>query len=310
MGIGHGIAFRPQSTQPLSDTGVDTDEELDNSETAITMDADASSAIVAGNVIRIEDEDMLVTSVVTVTVNVERGYANSKAISHPTNQDVFVFGRTDTVLWLPGQDDPQSAVIRDRSGFGNDGAITGALWARTDKRLRVLDFDGDDDRVTVTADTSLDTSSVTFMGWMKATATDDARGWTSRFAIPAARFGHICDFATNQLRMRLFNGIDANSNTLSTIGATFIVWTHIAFTFLAATKAMEWVVNGVSSNTGVGAQVYDASQGGNLIYGRQTAGGATPTFMGQLALFSVHGVALTVSQIAGRYQQERRLFGV
>jgi len=34
------------------------------------------------------------------------------------------------VLWLPGQDDAPSTTIRDRSGFGNHGTITGATWER------------------------------------------------------------------------------------------------------------------------------------------------------------------------------------
>ena len=54
--------------------------------------------------------------------------------------------RTDanTVLWLPGQDDPQSSTIRDRSGNGHDGTITTALWTRNSKGLWGLAFDGDD----------------------------------------------------------------------------------------------------------------------------------------------------------------------
>ncbi len=54
----------------------------------------------------------------------------------------------NTKLWLPGQDDAQSAVIRDRSGNGNDCSITGAVWKRNDKGLRYLDFDGLDDLIT------------------------------------------------------------------------------------------------------------------------------------------------------------------
>ena len=34
----------------------------------------------------------------------------------------------NTVLWFPGQDDAYSSTIRDRSGQGNNGTITGATW--------------------------------------------------------------------------------------------------------------------------------------------------------------------------------------
>lgn len=48
------------------------------------------------------------------------------------------------VLWLPGQDDAFSSTIRDRSGFGNNGAITGAEWDRIGTGLWTLKGDGDD----------------------------------------------------------------------------------------------------------------------------------------------------------------------
>ncbi len=31
-----------------------------------------------------------------------------------------------TIVWLPGQDDAYSSTIRDRSGKGNNGTISGA----------------------------------------------------------------------------------------------------------------------------------------------------------------------------------------
>ena len=46
----------------------------------------------------------------------------------------------NTVLWLPGQDDAYSSTIRDRSGQGNNGTITGATWAQTGQGLWYLSF--------------------------------------------------------------------------------------------------------------------------------------------------------------------------
>jgi len=60
-----------------------------------------------------------------------------------------------TVLWFPGQDDPQSATIRDRSGSGNNGTITGATWTRNGNGIWYLDFDGADDIVNIPDATSI-----------------------------------------------------------------------------------------------------------------------------------------------------------
>jgi len=58
------------------------------------------------------------------------------------------------VLWFPGQDDEQSATIRDRSGQGNNGTIVGATWVRLPSGLWCLSFDGADDYVTIALDSS------------------------------------------------------------------------------------------------------------------------------------------------------------
>jgi hypothetical protein len=71
------------------DTGIDTDEALDTTETDITMDADASSAMPVGSIIEIESEKCEVTATGT-TVTVIRGVHGSTAANHGTNKDVFI----------------------------------------------------------------------------------------------------------------------------------------------------------------------------------------------------------------------------
>ncbi len=81
------------------DTGINTDEALDAvdsnhiHEIAITMDADPSSAIVAGDNIIIESEVMhvLSSSATGNLVTVDRGAFGSTVVSHTTNADVYIY---------------------------------------------------------------------------------------------------------------------------------------------------------------------------------------------------------------------------
>ena len=82
----------------------------------------------------------------------------------------------NTVLWLPGQDDAYSGTIRDRSGFSNNGTITGAVWIRLPSGLWYLSFDGTDDKVTIVASASLllGSGDFTLEFWVYKTALTDA----------------------------------------------------------------------------------------------------------------------------------------
>ena len=76
------------------------------------------------------------------------------------------------VLWLPGQDDPQSSTIRDRSGNGNNGTFgAGAAaptWKRLPSGLWVLDFDGLNDHTLISYHASLNPKLITIEIWFKA----------------------------------------------------------------------------------------------------------------------------------------------
>lgn len=76
-----------------SDTGIDTNETLTTTDTGITMDADPSSAIVAGGYIIIDSEVMYVysSSASGNLVTVKRGARGSNAATHATNTDVYLY---------------------------------------------------------------------------------------------------------------------------------------------------------------------------------------------------------------------------
>jgi len=75
------------------DSGLDTAEALDATETDITMDADPSSAIVAGDYIIIGSEVMYInaSSATGNLLTVTRGVLGSTAATHSTNADTYIY---------------------------------------------------------------------------------------------------------------------------------------------------------------------------------------------------------------------------
>ena len=79
----NGVLWEPLG-KTLIDTGIDTDEEAASGETAIDVDADASSAIPVGTIIMIGGEPMSVTATGT-TLTVVR----TQAVVHATGSDIY-----------------------------------------------------------------------------------------------------------------------------------------------------------------------------------------------------------------------------
>ena len=72
------------------DTGIDTDEALTTSDTGLTCDADASTAIPAGSVICVESEQMYVSATGTA-LTIVRGYNGTTPATHVTNTNIYIY---------------------------------------------------------------------------------------------------------------------------------------------------------------------------------------------------------------------------
>ncbi len=72
------------------DTGIDTNEALDATETGVDCDADASTPIPVGSVIYVESEQMYVSATGT-TLTVIRGFNGTTAATHVTNTDIYIY---------------------------------------------------------------------------------------------------------------------------------------------------------------------------------------------------------------------------
>mgnify|MGYP001571485890 CR=1 FL=1 len=213
---------------------------------------------------------------------------------------------SDCKLWLPGQDDPQSATLRDRSGQGNHGTITGAVWTRLSSGLWVLDFDGTDDRVTLSA-LNLSATDFTLLLWMKPTAAAIAaeKAVISMFS---ATTGWWWRFWAGNSGL-LFTSYDAGGNfTSSTAGAIpAATWSHVAFVRVGALGTS--YLNGADVTSGNTVKNPMAYSGTDPFY---IGCDYTPaSFYGGLqALVQIVSSAFSATQVNSRYQQERHLFGV
>jgi len=216
------------------------------------------------------------------------------------------------VLWLPGQDDPQSATIRDRSGKLNNGTIAGATWVRNSKGLQYLSFDGDD---YVNCGTS---STIDF-------------GWTTPFSIG-------CWINTSQASGS-YRSLIGRASTSA--GLLFSIWGTKADIFLCKTYTADSirVYSSNAVNDGVWRLVFvtydgSATAAGTKVYvdgvDKSTIGidaltgefkqtdksfsmaviSGWNSYTGLIALPRAFNVARTAAQIASIYRQERSLFGV
>ncbi len=79
------INFKPAD----ADSGIDTNEAVDASETGIDVDPTAATAIPVGTIIRIDNELMYV-SVTGTTLTVVRGYLQTTATTHDTATSIFI----------------------------------------------------------------------------------------------------------------------------------------------------------------------------------------------------------------------------
>ena len=214
----------------------------------------------------------------------------------------------NTQLWLPGQDDAYSATIRDRSGEGNDGTITGATWTRLDSGLWYQSFDGDDyvdcgnNSVLnfTTGDFSLegwivlDTANYTSENLIIGRGSINSDGW------------ELSDGGNGRLQLYTHNaGANQESHgAINSIAAD--TWSHFAATRTGAVCKV--FANGVDVTSVSGTHIDPVTNSRTLWIGRSH--NIDRYLQGDLTLLRIYNRVLTDAEIAGHYNQERHLFGV
>ena len=92
-----------QKTENYVDSTTNTDEAIDIIETQI--DVVDGSVFAYGDIIKIDDEKMLITNIASNTITVERGFLGTTTATHTTNTDVYIgVTWTEENQWLYGSD--------------------------------------------------------------------------------------------------------------------------------------------------------------------------------------------------------------
>ncbi len=202
----------------------------------------------------------------------------------------------NTVLWLPGQDDPQSAVIRDRSGQGNNGTILGPTWVKDGKGLWYLLFDATDDTVTIPL---AQTQLYTFQAWIKPNLTSGN--------------DYIYTTASSWTQLWLASNGVVTGNTFDTAN------NHYATISLVVTAGKWALVTNTVDTAGDRRQIYvndaikkDDTTDIEAIGGLENwqLGRTTDSADSCIALVRIYSKILTATEIAGTFNLERHLFGV
>ena len=226
------------------------------------------------------------------------------------------------VLYLEGQEDAHSATIRDLSGSGNNGTITGALYKRNSKGLWTLDFDGADDKIVVTDAASIqnifDGSGGTAQAWVNPDSDGGSDSGMIFVKTGEGAFGYNLstrDEAGGYVALYFtyyFTGVGQWKTTVSLPINTYSLAT-VTYDADATTNNPTIYINNTAytigdglteSITPTGTRISDATK--DLVIGFSAAKG----FDGEIILPRMFTTILTTTQIAGFYQQERHLFGV
>ncbi len=271
----------------FSDSGIDTDEALDASETGIDCDADASSACPVGSIINVEGELMKVTGT-GVTLTVIRGYHGSTPATHDTNKDIFV--------WVP-----------------NNGTIIGATWKRLSSGIYYLDFDGIDDQVDCGTDSSLDFVATDFS--LELCVKETARSVSFVAPLMSNLVGNTGIelsiqgdlWVTPGALVVVLNGDGGTYEGLTTTVLTLGAWYYIAITYAWATKALETYINGLPVASLTSDRDVD-STAANFNFGIRPSVNVYD-YNGGIALPLAIPQLRTPQQVQNRYNQIRHLIG-
>ncbi len=213
------------------------------------------------------------------------------------------------VLYLPGLDygNWHTGTIKDYSGQGNHGTITGATPTRLSSGLWVLSFDGTNDLVNCGSDSSLDfTTNLTAIAWVKPSSLASNHtifGQSSNQSISI----RMADDGVNTYTNWTVAGNDKGD--FFAVGVSTDVWQMISVTFDSALPNQNLKVykndgSAVTANRGAG----DTLTASNTLYLSYFWGGFR--FNGIMGLPLLSNTTWSQSQIVDWYNQTLHLFGV
>jgi hypothetical protein len=252
-----------------------------------------------------------------ITPRAVKGWVNHSSVLGSNNYDLNNLYSPDNaysqscVLDLASPKyNPHSTTIFDKSGKNNHGTITGATWERLPSGQPVLSFDGTDDEVTCGDNASLYPARLTVMCWMNIIAFGGAASylpvihkqahvnWSAPYEDYSIRYNPPADI--------IFSSSNADHTSVDDMiysGAVINQWYFVVGTHDGSNSILyvDTVLRHSSVNVG------DLHQGAFPLYiGHNALLGNFGNF--KVALVRVLNTALSATQIAGTFNQERHLF--
>lgn len=220
-------------------------------------------------------------------------FTHSPALRHiRANSGITFRHGANTKVWYPGQDDPQSSTIRDRSGEGNDGTLVGTTWKRLGTGLWVNRFDGTDDVITVTLANNV-APPFTLNIWAKF----DAENAANMMIMDGGADVQAALFNINNTDIRFNNGAE-----IALLAEAVTNWQMY-------TIIVDGASSSIRSNAGTPVEgALNATTLTGLRLGERGSG--ISDFLGESALCLIEAGAVAATVIAGWYREQRGLFGV
>ncbi len=222
----------------------------------------------------------------------------------------------DSVLYLPGldYDNWYTGTIKDYSGQGNDGAISGAITRILPSGLPYLDYDGSTDETSIaqSADWNFGTNGFSLIIWLKCSthATNYHHifnvGATSNGWISVQSLGTGDGVAPNGWITRIDSNdahVEANINTTVIAGTN--KWHMLTLVFNRTAAFVYTYTDGTNKVTNAIAGAFTTVNTNDAILLM------SPTnLQGYQALTRFVAGKYSDAQVASTFNQERHLFGV
>jgi hypothetical protein len=228
-------------------------------------------------------------------------YNNATAVNAENSNNVF----TAHTMLATTHKDSTAILLSDATANNNDGTITGASTIREASGLWVNSFDGADDIITVANSATMNpgTADFTIKMWVKMAA--DAADPSMLIAKRAAVY-YFLYWVSGTLILELRDGGNGDFSTTANavpVGA----WHQIIVYRSGGTGA--FYIDNINKTSGVPANTdRDITNVGDVTIGRLDNGQYPDK--GLVGLPEIIYRALSVTQIAAIYQQEKNLFGI
>ncbi len=200
-------------------------------------------------------------------------------------------------------DEGSGTTATDTSGYGTNGTISGATWTTAGKYGKALTFDGTDDRITWTYDTT-PANNFTIEAWVKPTTTHeiDAEATSGTTGVSGQRYlfwpnsggasNSYVGISVGTNGVSVYEHGDAYMPALAVYSGTISStdWTRITVTYI--NKQPRIYVNGTLVRTGL------TSPRTNVYAPNTLGGGAYGYFPGGIDEVRVYHRALTDAEVA------------